>query len=164
MRRRDRSDGADVASYVGAEAAHVRVRIAWRDFEPTDKESAVSSPSRRRPPAEVREGATCMCVHGGACSSFAAGHALHLIQARLAAATPSEWIDAIVEDVDEAAGEVSLRPVSDGATIKVWHAASTGLAVGDPAALHGRYAVLSAWGRRLNVARLDLTPPPSSTP
>lgn len=124
----------------------------------------MSSPSRRRPPAEVRERATCMCVHGGACSSFAAGHALHLIQARLAAATPSEWIDAIVETVEDDSGEVTLRSITGGAPLRVWHAASTGLSTGDPVALHDRYAVLSASGRRLNVARLDVTPPPSSNP
>lgn len=124
----------------------------------------MSSPSRRRPPAEVRERATCMCVHGGACSSFAAGHALHLIQARLAAATPSEWIDAIVDTVDEARGELLLRAIADGVALRVWHAASTGLAVGDPVALHGRYAVLSTGRGRLNVARVDVTPPSTSIP
>jgi hypothetical protein len=105
-----------------------------------------------------------MCVHGGACSSFAAGHALHLIQARLAAATPSEWVDAVVSDVDHGTGELALRTISDGAIIRVWHATSPGLAVGDPVALHARYAVLSAWGRRLNVAHLGVTPPSTSRP
>jgi hypothetical protein len=96
-----------------------------------------------------------MCVAGDACSSFAPGHALHLIQARLAAATPSDWLDAVVAAVDAASGEIELRAVSDDARFTVWHAAPQDLAVGEPVALHARYAVLSARGRRLNVARLN---------
>jgi len=51
-----------------------------------------------------------MCVSGGRCSSYAPGHALHLIQARLASATPSDWVDAIVESTDEHTGEVVGSP------------------------------------------------------
>ena len=43
----------------------------------------MSTPHRHLPPLQVRERAACMCVHGESCSSFAPGHALHLIQARL---------------------------------------------------------------------------------
>lgn len=116
----------------------------------------MSSPQNRRPPLPVRERAACMCTHGDSCSVFAPGHALHLIQARLASATPSDWIDAVVTSVDSASGEIVLRSL-DGAAITVW---SAGGAVetaqpGEPVALHGRYAVLSMAGRRFNVARLD---------
>ena len=70
-------------------------------FEPNvEKESPVPSPRNHIPPVEVQERAACMCDDGDACSSFAPGHALHLIQARLAAATPSDWSDAIVEASD----------------------------------------------------------------
>jgi CubicO group peptidase (beta-lactamase class C family) len=115
----------------------------------------VSSPHRHRPPLEVRERAMCMCATGGSCSSYAAGHALHLVQARLAAATPSEWIDAIVEAVDIASGETVLRAVADHRRIRVWSATAVDLGAGDPVAVHGRYRVLSAGGRGINVALID---------
>lgn len=112
----------------------------------------MSSPSRRHPPLEVRERATCMCASGEACSVFAPGHALHLIQARLAAATPSEWRDAVVAAVDPGSGEIVLHSIDDGTPVVLWHAAALDLTVGEPVAIHARYAVLAARGRRLNVA------------
>lgn len=117
----------------------------------------MSSPQNRRPPLPVRERAACMCTHGDSCSVFAPGHALHLIQARLASATPSDWIDAVVASVDVVAGEITLRTLSGDAAITVWSAGGAvhTAAVGEPVALHGRYSVLSAAGRRFNVARLD---------
>ena len=69
----------------------------------------MSSPQRHNPPVEVRERAACMCDHGDVCSSFAPGHALHLIQSRLASATPSDWADAIVESADAATGVIVVR-------------------------------------------------------
>ena len=69
----------------------------------------MSTPHRHNPPLEVRERAACMCDHGDVCSSFAPGHALHLIQARLASATPSDWADAIVESADAATGVIFVR-------------------------------------------------------
>jgi hypothetical protein len=115
----------------------------------------VSSPQSRRPTAPVRERAACMCAHGGSCTRFAPGHALHLIQARLAAATPSDWTDAVVEAADALRGEVIVRTL-EGAAVTVWNAAgaATTVAPGDPVALHGRYDVLAAAGQRFNVARL----------
>ena len=83
----------------------------------------MSSPQRHNPPVEVRERAACMCDHGDACSSFAPGHALHLIQSRLAAATPSDWADAIVESADAASGVIVVRTLSDAAPIALWSAA-----------------------------------------
>ena len=74
-----------------------------------EKESPVSSPAPHNPPLEVRERAACMCDHGDVCSSFAPGHALHLIQSRLASATPSDWADAIVESADAATGVIVVR-------------------------------------------------------
>lgn len=115
----------------------------------------MSSPQSRRPPLEVRERAACMCAHGGSCSRFAPGHALHLIQARLAAATPADWVDATVERVDPAQGEIALRTL-DGASAIVWSAggAAEAVAAGEPVALHARYHVLAAAGRRFNVAHV----------
>lgn len=116
----------------------------------------MSSQHNHIPPLQVRERATCMCNHGGVCSSYAPGHALHLIQSRLAAATPSDWVDAIVESVDAASGDLVLFDIADGTTITVWNAqgASTQLEAGAPVALHARYDVLSIGTRRFNVLRV----------
>lgn len=94
-----------------------------------------------------------MCATGGPCTAYAPGHALHLIQARLASATPREWVDVIVESVDE--GEISLRTWDDERVV-VWNAgsASAGLTPGLPVALHRRYAVLAVGRRSHNVAIL----------
>lgn len=114
----------------------------------------MTSPQTRRSPLAVRERAACMCDHGYACSSFAPGHALHLIQARLASATPLGWADALVESVDPSAGELVLRTL-DGDLVTVWNAggAVVEAAVGAPVALHREYAVLAIGATRYNVAR-----------
>ena len=116
----------------------------------------MSSPQSHRPALEVRERPACMCAHGQACSQFSPGHALHLIQTRLAAATPSDWSDAIVESADVAGGEITLRTL-DGQTARVWNAtgAAGAVAPGEPVSLHARYDVLAVGGQRFNVARLD---------
>jgi hypothetical protein len=115
----------------------------------------VSSPHSHIPPLEVRERAACMCIHGRACSTFAPGHALHLIQARLAAATPSDWVDAIVEAI-HADGTVVLRTIADTTPVSVWSGsgAAQEISAGTPVALHGRYNVLAVGRRRFNVAPL----------
>jgi hypothetical protein len=115
----------------------------------------MSSPHRPFPPLEVRERATCMCGHGDACSSYEPGHALHLIQARLASATPSNWADAIVEEADAATGVILVRTLEQGAVVSVWSGAgaAAGLAVGTPVALHERYNVLAVGRERFNVLR-----------
>ncbi|MGA7149005.1 MAG: hypothetical protein WBX17_11015 [Microbacterium sp.] len=115
----------------------------------------MSSPHRPFPPLEVRERATCMCGHGDVCSSYEPGHALHLIQARLAAATPSNWADAIVEQADEATGVILLRTLGDGDLVSVWSGAgaAAGLSAGTPVALHARYNVLAIGRVRFNVLR-----------
>lgn len=117
----------------------------------------MSSPHTRIPPLPVRERAACMCVHGGSCSTFAPGHALHLIQARLASATPTEWIDAIVESADAATGELIVRTVIDGAPIALWSGAGAAsiLEPGIPVAFHGRYDVVAVGRRMFNTARLE---------
>lgn len=115
----------------------------------------MSSPHSHLPPLSVRERAACMCVHGESCSTFAPGHALHLIQARLAAATPSEWVDAIVEANDPTTGVSALRTVLGGEVVEVWtgSAAARNIALGTPVALHGRYHVLAVGAQRFNVLR-----------
>ena len=115
----------------------------------------MSSPRNHLPPTPVRERAACMCISGQSCSSFAPGHALHLIQARLSSATPSEWADAIVEATDAEAGVVILRTVADGERVELWNGSGAAREVvpGVPVALHGRYDVLAAGGLRFNVLR-----------
>jgi len=115
----------------------------------------VSSPHNHLPPLSVRERAACMCIHGQSCSSFAPGHALHLIQSRLSSATPSEWVDAIVESADAAHGVVVLRTVSGAEQVELWSGsgAARDVAPGTPVALHGRYDVLAVGSLRFNVLR-----------
>lgn len=114
----------------------------------------MSTSHHRIPPLEVRERATCMCEHGYDCTSYAPGHAIHLIQSRLATATPSEWVDAIVESTDAAAGTLVLRTVADAQPILVWNSGTAvrDILAGAPVALHARYHVLAEGARRFNVA------------
>jgi hypothetical protein len=115
----------------------------------------VSSPHRHLPPLQVRERAACMCSLGGSCSSFAPGHALHLIQARLSSATPTEWVDAIVEATDAAHGVVVVRTLVAGELVELWSGAGAAhdAVVGAPVALHSRYDVLALGAARFNVLR-----------
>ena len=114
----------------------------------------MSTPHSHIPPLQVRERAACMCVHGRACSTFAPGHALHLIQSRLAAATPSDWVDAIVE-ATHPDGTVALRTI-EGTALTVWSGsgAARDVTPGAPVALHERYNVLAVGSQRFNVAPL----------
>jgi len=118
----------------------------------------VSSPHRPLPPLQVRERAACMCARGQSCSSFAPGHALHLIQARLSSATPSEWVDAIVEEADADRGVVVVRTVAEGERIELWSGsgAARHAVTGAPVALHGRYDVLAVGSLRFNMLRFDV--------
>ena len=113
----------------------------------------MSTPLNHLSPLSVRERSACMCRHGFACSSFAAGHALHLIQARIASATPSEWADAIVEHADETTGELTVRAL-DGTAHTLWNASGAALEApeGTPVALHVRYGVLAVGRTQFNVA------------
>ncbi|WP_199399150.1 hypothetical protein [Zhihengliuella sp. ISTPL4] len=113
----------------------------------------MSTPLHRRPPLEVRERTACMCRTGGRCSSSAPGHALHLIQERLAAATPSGWADAFVTAVDPVAGDLVVRTL-DGTTHALWNGSGAALeaGLGSPVALHLEYGVLAVGRTRFNVA------------
>ncbi|MFF5624118.1 hypothetical protein ACFY5A_02060 [Microbacterium sp. NPDC012755] len=115
----------------------------------------MSTPLNRLSPLPVRERAACMCQHGDVCSSFASGHGLHLIQARLASATPAEWVDAIVEQSDADSGELVVRTL-DGEAHSLWNATGAALeaAAGTPVALHVRYGVLAVGRTQFNVASI----------
>ncbi|MFS0894142.1 hypothetical protein [Microbacterium sp. 179-I 3D3 NHS] len=113
----------------------------------------MSTPLNRLSPLPVRERAACMCRQGGRCSSIAPGHALHLIQARIASATPADWIDGIVETADAATGDIQVRTL-DGAAHALWNGSGAALEapVGTPVALHARYGVLAVGRTQFNVA------------
>ncbi|MCE0510084.1 hypothetical protein LVJ59_13610 [Microbacterium sp. KKR3/1] len=131
-----------------------RDRQATYSFQNIDpKETTVSTPLNRLSPVPVRERAACMCSNGGRCSSFAPGHALHLIQARIASATSAEWVDGIVEASDPVAGVLVVRTL-DGAVHALWNASGAALEAGPgtPVALHARYAVLAVGRTQFNVA------------
>ena len=119
----------------------------------TDRqEIIVTSQPTRLSPLKVRERVACMCDHGSVCSSFAPGHALHLIQARMASATPRGWTDAIVEQADAASGALTVRTL-DGAEHQLWNAGGAALEAtpGTPVAVHVAYGVLSVGRVQYNV-------------
>ncbi len=113
----------------------------------------MTAPLNRLSPLEVTGRAACMCSTGGRCSSAAPGHALHLIQARLAAATPAGWTDALVAAADPISGDLVVRTL-DGETHALWNASGAALeaAVGAPVALHTAYGVLAVGRAQFNVA------------
>lgn len=115
----------------------------------------MNTPLTRPSPAEVTERAVCMCTHGRACSSYAPGHRLHLIQARIASATATRWADAIVERIDQASGTIGLRTL-DGEAHIVWQAGGALIeaAEGAPVALHLDYDVLAIGRAQYSVAPL----------
>lgn len=115
----------------------------------------MNTPLTRLSPAEVTERAVCMCSRGQACSSYAPGHALHLIQARIASATATRWADAIVERVDDEARTIALRTL-DGEARTVWQAGGALLEAveGAPVALHLDYDVLAIGRAQYSVAPL----------
>ncbi|MBT2496870.1 hypothetical protein J7E45_14755 [Microbacterium sp. ISL-59] len=113
----------------------------------------MSTPLNRLSPLPVRERAACMCSRGDRCSSFAPGHALHLIQARIASATPAGWVDALVVTTDAVAGDLVVRTL-DGEVHDLWNGSGAALeaAPGTPVALHARYGVLAVGRTQFNVA------------
>lgn len=112
----------------------------------------MSSPHRFPTPVEVKGRAACMCATGGSCTSVSPGHAMHLIQARLIAATPREWTDAIVTSVSEG---VAVLHTLDGARVEVWSARPIeGVEPGAPVAVHARHHALAVGRSRANVAVL----------
>lgn len=115
----------------------------------------MTTPRIQFSPVPARQAAACMCDHGDVCSSFAPGHALHLIQARLAAATTAGWTDALVAAVDRAAGTVAVTTL-DGAALTLWNAGGAALEVepGQPVAVHTTWDVLAVGSLRYNVARV----------
>lgn len=114
----------------------------------------MTTPRTQLSPVLARQAVACMCDHGDVCSSYAPGHALHLIQARLASATAAGWTDALVSGVDRASGIVRVTTL-DGEMLSLWNAGGAALEVepGQPVAVHTRWDVLAIGALRYNVAR-----------
>ena len=100
----------------------------------------------------ARYAATCDCEFGMECVEFGPGHALPLIQQRLASATPSKWRDAVVDTISND-GWLRLVTIDDQASVWVWnHTDANGsLTEGDPVAIHALYHVLAIGRTHLNV-------------
>lgn len=112
---------------------------------------------------------TQQCNHTGSdvCANRGAGHALQPIQARVAAATPSKWVDGIVAGAS-ADGWVGIRLLQAGGTtgpldlpdntdtVWVWnHDDRTAeITAGQPVAVHALYNVLAIGRNRISVIRL----------
>lgn len=92
------------------------------------------------------------CEAHTACSSDRPGHGLNAVQARLAHATPSKWLDVIIVDVDPD-GFVTVADLGGGIR-RLWHHAplADSLSVGEPVALHAVYGVLAHAEHRFSVA------------
>ncbi|WP_350347385.1 hypothetical protein ABIQ69_12165 [Agromyces sp. G08B096] len=92
------------------------------------------------------------CEAHEACRSDRPGHGLNAVQARVARATPSRWVDAVVLEAG-ADGFVTVAAL-DGGLRRVWHHAPLGgrLRSGEPVALHAVYGVLAVGDEHLSVA------------
>jgi hypothetical protein len=92
------------------------------------------------------------CEAHTSCGSDRPGHGVNAIQARLASATPSKWVDALVVDV-RPDGFLTVADLAGGIR-RLWHHAPLGetLAAGDPVAVHAVYGVLAHGDRRFSVA------------
>ncbi|MFD1713986.1 hypothetical protein ACFSBZ_05830 [Amnibacterium flavum] len=92
------------------------------------------------------------CEHGGMCVDDRPGHALTLIRLRLALATPSRWVDAIVRSSGDD-GWIELVEWQTGDVRRLWHHGPAALVgVGTPVAVHADYSVLASGSRRISVA------------
>ena len=93
------------------------------------------------------------CEAAARCGSDRPGHRLHAMQDRLAGATASKWVDAIVVETDDD-GFATVAEFAGGRLRRVWHHDAFGgvLAIGAPVALHDVYGVLAHGGRRFSVA------------
>lgn len=92
------------------------------------------------------------CETHEACTSDRPGHGLNAVQSRLAHATPSKWLDAIVVEVDRD-GFVTVAELGGGIR-RLWHHGPLDetLAIGEPVAVHAIYGVLAHAERRFSVA------------
>lgn len=97
------------------------------------------------------ESAVCE-FRDGTCALPAPGHAMHPLRRRLAAATPSKWLDVLGGPVSTS-GSVDLHGLDGSFVATVWHheLPTAALAPGEPLAFHEAYQVLAIGKRRLGV-------------
>jgi hypothetical protein len=108
---------------------------------------------------------TLQCNHGGdlPCANRGPGHDVQPIQARLAAATASRWVDGIVSAVSAdgwigvvLVGRPDAAAAADAESVWLWnHADLTAhLDVGAPVSIHSVYNVLAGGRSRISVVRI----------
>lgn len=115
----------------------------------------MSTPRNRPETTPVRqERSACACTAGPAARRSPPVTRCTLIQARLASATPGEWVDAIVTSTDASEGSLLLHTL-DGAPVALWSGAGAAdhLVVGTPVAFHPRYHALR-WAGACSTASL----------
>ena len=98
---------------------------------------------------------TMQCTDASTCARRGPGHAMHVIQARAAAATASKWIDGIARGA-AGGGWICIDPIGPGGTIWAWHHEdlTKTLSAGTPVAVHPLYQVLAAGDTRLSIITL----------
>ncbi|WP_110589715.1 hypothetical protein [Microbacterium suaedae] len=96
---------------------------------------------------------------GDMCAHATPGHDLHPVQRRLAAATPTRWIDAIAGSTSDD-GRLDLWSLDGELVARVWHHEHLAeiARTGSPVALHTGYHVLAAAGAWHNVADEERAP------
>jgi hypothetical protein len=94
----------------------------------------------------------CDGLHLDGCASQAAGHELLPLQARVLAATPSQWRDGVVRGVT-ADGWIAIAPLDGADTVWVWNHTDrvASLPLGTPVAVHGVYHALAIGRQHVNV-------------
>ncbi len=95
----------------------------------------------------------CRHAEASECMMLAPGHELHLMQRRLAAATPGKWVDAFVGAADRS-GRVELFGLTGEPVGMVWNHGGIAVEPGTPVALHAVYNVLAVGDAWFNV-RVD---------
>ncbi len=111
----------------------------------------MSHSARAAGPVDVQSAAQCMCRLGGRCTSYDPGHALHLVQSRLAACTPTQWRDAFVVETGDDTVTIRWATGSGTATFANAAGASHAVRLGEPVAVHDRYRVLAIGAARFNL-------------
>ncbi|MEO6201248.1 MAG: hypothetical protein ABIX44_08805 [Cryobacterium sp.] len=100
----------------------------------------------------VRDVMQCTSAPGESCLHPGAGHAMHALQERVTAATPSKWQDGFISHVS-AGGWIGVDLLETGATLWLWNHAdlTASVTIGQPVAVHALYHALAVGAGRVNV-------------
>ena len=80
------------------------------------------------------------CIRGPLpCQTYASGHDLHVIQAKLAGLSPRGWRDGVVTAVH--GSDVTVQYVEVDHVLRFWHHRHLRLPTGQPVRVHERYHV-----------------------